>query len=203
MRRFQYSRFLRDTSTLLLLSLVSGLCGACGDGAPDPRTVRGALDAAAQAIEANDPARLFRVIDQRARYALASIVHSRVTAKQLIEADYPANERASALAQLGDAALASSPADLFAHRCDAACMADFGRQIGAPTAEENTGGDVVVHTARGGTLHMHAGKDGWYGLVWNTDALDAERSKATRDLDQIRQNATAYRLRRTLDSTAY
>ena len=50
---------------------------------------------------------------------------------------------------------------------------------------------------------MHAGKDGWYGLVWNTDALDAERSKATRDLDQIRQNATAYRLRRTLDSTAY
>jgi hypothetical protein len=193
MRTRQYNVFRWACSTSILLAVAG-----CGDGKPDPRTVRGALAAAAQAVEARDAARLFRVVDQRARHALASIVSSRAEAKRLIEADYPQNERAAALAALGDAATVSSAAELFALRCDAACLDGLAAQLGAPASEQRQGASVVVRTARGQTLHMHAGSDTWYGLVWNTDALIEERARAARETEQIRDNAALYARRRAL-----
>lgn len=189
-------RFSRRAS-VALLALACAATG-CAD-APDPRTVRGAIAAAAAAIEERDPARLFRLVDQRARHAMASIVTDRQEAKRLIAAQYPEEERAAALTALGDAANASSATELFALRCGEPCMTGLGAQLGAPQAEERTGDEVVVTTARGGTLHMHAGKDGHFGLVWNTPELVAERDRASRELLQIKENAAVYERRRTLE----
>jgi hypothetical protein len=49
---------------------------------------------------------------------------------------------------------------------------------------------------------MHAGNDGWFGLVWNTEALVEERAQAARELEQIRENASVYRKQRELAKTA-
>lgn len=200
MRVSHYSFFRSFCSSVLVVGLPFVCALGCGDSSANPRSVRGALSAAASAIESQDALRLFRVIDQRARFAMASIVDSRKQAKQLIEADYPQNERAAALASLGDAAQANDAAALFALRCTGPCMQGLGAKIGAPSAEQRSGNEVEVRTARGVTLHMHAGKDGAFGLVWNTTELSDERDRAARELQQIRENAEVYRRRRALDA---
>jgi hypothetical protein len=162
--------------------------------------VRGALAAAAQALEAQDAQKLFRVIDQRGRHALASVAAARAEARRLIVTDYPENERANALAALGDAATVDSAAGLFARRCGASCMSSLAAEIGVPVSETPQGDEVEVRTARGSTLHMHAGSDGWYGLVWNTPALIEERAQAARELETIRDNAQLFRKRRALEA---
>jgi hypothetical protein len=162
--------------------------------------VRGLLAGLSATIEARDGKKLFRLIDQRARHAMASIVDARKQARVLIEADYPQNERAAAIATLGDAAAAAGAAELFVARCDEPCMRSLGDQLGASASEVRTGDEVEVKTARGTTLHMHAGNDHLFGLVWNTDALSKERDQASRELEQIRQNAEVYRRRRALDA---
>lgn len=194
-----YYGFRRAGASLVLAAwLVSS--GACHD--PDPRSIAGALDAASRAIEARDTAQLFRVVDQRARHALASIAKDRREAAVLVARDYPDAERAAALAALGDAAGVRDAAGLFARRCDAACIDDLGRRIGAPASTETASDETVVHTARGETLRLYHGDDGWWGLVWNTAALVQERDRAAQDLVQIRANAEIYRKKRALEAGA-
>lgn len=164
----------------------------------DATDVRGALAGAAQALESGDGVQLFPYIDERARFALASTVKSRTDARKLIEAEYPPAERAAALAALGDAAEVASPAELFARRCAAECMRTLAGQVGAPVTQTPEGKELRVTTSRGTTLHMFAGQDGRYGIVWNTDACVAERAQASRDFRQIRDNAAIYRKRREL-----
>jgi hypothetical protein len=183
-------------------SFIAAAIGAAlvGCHEPDPRTVRGALDAAARALEERDGRALFRVIDQRARSAMASVVGDRREAAELIHADYPAPERTTALASLGDARDATDAADLFTRRCTEPCMAELASAVGAPVAERRHGAsDVEVRTARGGRLHLHRGKNGWWGIVWNTAPLSDERTRAARELIQIQQNADVYRRRRALE----
>lgn len=194
-----YYGFRRAGASLVLAAWLV-LSGACHD--PDPRSIEGALDAASRAIAARDTAQLFRVVDQRARHALASIVKDRREAAGLVARDYPVSERASALAALGDAASVRDAVALFAQRCDAACIEDLGRRIGAPASTEAAGDETVVHTARGETLRLHHGDDGWWGLVWNTAALSQERDRAAQDLAQIRANAEIYRKKRALEADA-
>jgi hypothetical protein len=164
----------------------------------DATEVRGALAGAASALEAGDGIRLFPYIDERARFALASTVKSRLGARKLIEADYPVAERPAAVAALGDAAQVKTPDELFARRCDPACMRTLAEQVGAPVSQSVEGDEVRVTTSRGTTLHMFAGHDGRYGIVWNTRACMAERAQASRDLRQIEENAAIYRKRREL-----
>jgi hypothetical protein len=199
MRTPQYSRNASPSSTLLLLLLV-WLFAGCGERSEDPRTVHGALAKAARALEAEDSATLFRLIDQRARHALSGIVDARGQARALIEADYPASERAQALTALGDGAEVATAAELFQKRCAASCMQALAREVGVPVSEERKGQDVVVKTARGTILHMHAGKDTWYGLHFHTEALMAEAKQAAQELTQIRDNAAVYRKRRELEA---
>jgi hypothetical protein len=196
MRTAKHTVFRLGCSSFLLLACAV----ACSAKAPDPRTVRGALGAMASALEARNGALLFRLMDQRARHAMASIVDARMQARKLIESDYPQNERFAAVASLGDGAEVRDAAGLFARRCAEPCMRALAEQIGVPTSEQSDGEEVVVRTARGTTLHMHAGKDLAYGLVWNTRALSAEREQASRELAQIRENADVYRRRRALES---
>lgn len=164
----------------------------------DATEVRGALAGAAAALEAGDAVELFPYIDERARFALASTVKSRTDARKLIESDYPPAERAAALAALGDAAAVEKAAELFARRCAADCMHTLAGQVGAPVSQAPDGNELRVTTSRGTTLHMFAGHDGRYGIVWNTPACTAERAQASHDFQQIRVNAEVYRKRRKL-----
>ena len=169
----------------------------CTDSS-DSRRIRSALAESADALESLDPLRAFEVLDERSRFALAAIVKARIEARGLIEADYPIGERSSALAALGEAAQVSTPAELFHRRCPGTCLRQMAELVGAPSSEVARGGEVVVTTVRGTTLHMHAGQDGRYGIVWNTKPLSDERAQAARELTQIRENAAVYRRRREL-----
>lgn len=184
---------------LLSLALTVG-CGI--GGTPDPRELEGAIAYLAVAIERDDPAMLFRAVDARARHAMISIVADRQKAAELIRADYPAEEREAALAELGDAATIDDAPALFALRCDSTCRSELSAKLGAPTERRREGDELVVTTVRGGTLRFHRaeGENAWYGWVWQTEALDAERDRANRDLRQIEQNAETYRRRRALEN---
>ncbi|HEY2735411.1 MAG TPA: hypothetical protein VGI70_15545, partial [Polyangiales bacterium] len=175
------------------------ILSACGYGA-QPRDVRGALAAAANALESRDSEAVFHCLDERARFAMYAIVNTRRDARKLIEADYPPQERGPALAALGEAAKVSTAEELFARRCDSACLQTFADAVGAPVSQRMSGDEVVVSTVRGKTLRMHAGSDGGYGLVWNTEPLAGERSQAARELVRIRENAAVYRRRKKLEA---
>jgi hypothetical protein len=187
--------------TTLILGAIAGVAAVSGCIAPDMHTVRGVLGAAARAIEDGDGRALFACIDERARHAMISTVHSRQRAARLIEADYPDDERGPALSALGDAAHARDAESLFAARCTAPCMAQLSAQLGAPIAETVRGVELEVRTARGGSLRLYRGDSGAWGIIWNTEALAAERSRASRELLQIRSNAEVYRRRRALEAT--
>jgi hypothetical protein len=155
-------------------------------------------------VERDDPAELYKVIDERARHAMISIVHDRREAAELVAASYPEAERAAALAALGDAAEVGDAAALFARRCDRACRAALGATLGAAADVRTEGELTVVTTARGTRLRLFHGGDGhgWYGLEWHTAELAEERDRANRDLAIIRENAATYDRRRALEAGA-
>ncbi|HJL02694.1 MAG TPA: hypothetical protein RMH85_29655 [Polyangiaceae bacterium LLY-WYZ-15_(1-7)] len=185
------------------MTLVAALAGACGfGGTPDPRNLEGAMAYAALAVERDDPAMLFRIVDARARHAMISIVNDRRAAASLVRETYPEAERAAALARLGDAAEVESARELFARRCDAACRSTIGGDVGKPERTETEGEETIVHTARGTTVRVWRAEEGdWWGLVWHTDELDEERARANRDLRLIEENAETYRRRRELEGS--
>jgi hypothetical protein len=187
----QYSVF------FLVCPLLAVSVCSCSDQA-QRQSIRGALAVSAEALESNDAARFFNVLDERSRFALSATVTERLEARDLIVRDYPEAEKARALAALGDAGDVQNAAELFKRRCDAACLRGFRELVGAPAEERVVGDEVVVTTTRGTTLHMHTGSDGTYGIVWNTQPLSEERARAARELKQIRENAGIYRQRREL-----
>jgi hypothetical protein len=174
--------------------------GVAGCGASDPHSVRGALAAAASAAEADDGKALFRVLDQRSRDALASIVKDRGRAARLVRADYPKEAQAVSMSALGDGAEVKDPAELFAKRCPTTCIGELTAKIGAPVSQIARGAELEVHTAQGGSLRLYRGQDGAWGLVWKTAELADERTRAARELVQIRVNAEVYRRRKALES---
>ena len=123
--------------------------------------------------------RLFQVIDERARHALFSIAADRSAARTLIESDYPVTEQVSALAALGDEP--EVPAALFAHRCGIACQETLRSVIAAPTDHHVDGDETVLTTARGTLRVYRQGEGHWWGIVWQSAALDQERNRANQD----------------------
>jgi hypothetical protein len=190
---------LHQACVSFIAAAIGAFLTACYE--PDPRSIRGALAASAHALEVRDGRKLFRVMDQRSRSAMIAIVNARREAARLIRTEYPDSERAAALAALGDARSATDAADLFTQRCVEPCMAELTAAVGAPVAEREVGeSEVEVQTSRGGRLRLHRGKDGLWGIVWKTQALSEERTRAARELIQIRHNAAVYRRRRTLEA---
>jgi hypothetical protein len=179
--------------------IFSVIASGC-QGTDDAHTVRGALALAARAVESDDRAALYRVIDRRSRAALVSVVKDRQTAARAIRADYPAGEQAPALRSLGDAAQVEDAAALFARRCDAQCVAELGANLGAPVSESPAGDELQVRTAAGRDVRLFKGRDGLWGLVWRTQELSDERLRAARERLQIEANADVYRRRRALEA---
>jgi hypothetical protein len=174
-----------------------------GCGSPDTREPRGALALASQAVEAGDARTLFRVIDERSRHALAAIQRARGASAALVRADYPPEAQAAALAQLGDAALATDPTELFVRRCPPACLAEIGATLGAPAGEQTVPGEagpeLEITTTTGGRVRLFKSKGGHYGIVFRRRELFDERNRASRELEQIRTNAKVYRKRKALE----
>lgn len=158
---------------------------------------------AAAAAANDDAATLFRVVDSRARHAMASIVADRHRAAEIIAEDYPEALREAALEELGDARQVDDAEALFAARCDPSCRRRIAAEVGAPEREEPEGDELVVQTARGTSLRLHRPAEGeWWGIVWQTEALDGERDRANRDLRTIEANAATYRRRAELEQSA-
>jgi hypothetical protein len=199
----QYSRLLSQLRTTFIVAVITLVGGVALSGCfePDPHTVRGTLEIAARAVEAGDARALYEAIDRRSTDALGSIVKDRARAASVIRADYPAEERAAGLAELGDALDVKDAAELFAKRCKASCVAAIGAQLGAPTAQTARGDELEVKTTRGGSLRLHRAANGVFGIVWNTQALFDERRRAAHELIQIRANAAVYRKRQALEKT--
>jgi hypothetical protein len=173
-------------------------CSGYGSG----YSVRGALALSAEAVEANDAAKMFPALDERTRFAMMATVSARSDARALIERDYPEAEKAQALAALGDAGQVQTAAELFGRRCDPTCLRGFGEIVGAPTAQVAVGDELEVTTVHGRTLRMHAGKDGGYGIVWQTRETSDERSRAAKELRMIQDVAAVYRKRLALQHPA-
>ena len=174
---------------------------ACS-GHADGYSVRGALAISAEAVEANDAARLFPALDERTRFAMQATVKARREARAIIQRDFPESEKAQALAALGEAGQVETAAELFARRCDPTCLSRFGEIVGAPTSEVAVGDELEVTTIRGRTLRMHAGRDGGYGIVWKTQEASDERSRASKELRLIQEHGAVYRKRQQLSHTA-
>ena len=171
-----------------------------GCSAADPHTLEGTIELAAAAIDRGDAGALYARLDRRARAAMSSIAHDRTAAARMIRADYPEPERSVALAALGDTLDAADPAVLFERRCNAACMARLGDALGAPRQTRKDGKELLVTTSRGGELRFFRGRDGLMGLVWRTQELAQERTRANRELAQVVENARIYRRRRELET---
>jgi hypothetical protein len=192
----------RGTAVVALaVLLLAAVAAACGDREPDPRTVPGALAAALAAADAHDGRALYKLVDQRARRSICAVLFDRHAARDLVRAHYPDEARGPTLADLGDAAEATDAADLFARRCDAACFRWYATALAAPEDVAAHGaGDVVVRTARGTTLHMHRGSDGWWGVTRDgeNERLAEEALDAGRDRAEIEEAARVYDRRRDL-----
>jgi len=185
-------------SVLFLAAASPALLVGCFE--PDPRSVDGALTYAARAVEQRDTRRLFRILDQQGRHALDASFKLRHDAAKTIREQYPAAEKDAALRELGDALAATATDDLFAKRCDSSCIAWFDSIVGAPAEQQIVGDLVKVRTVRDTNLTLRLGTDGWYGIVWRTEQLSAERERAARDLAQVQDNARTYSARRALES---
>jgi len=191
----QYIRFCFFCASYIFSVITIG----CG-GSDDAHTVRGALALAARAVETEDRAALYRVIDRRSRAALVSIVKDRAASARAVRSDYPADLQPGALAALGDAPGAADAAALFARRCDVHCVAELGVSLGAPVSESVMGDELLVRTAAGRDVRLFKGRDGLWGLVWRTQELSDERLRAARERLQIEANAEIYRRRRQLEA---
>ena len=183
-----------------LFTVAASLVCVLGCYDPDPRSVDGALAYAARAVEHGDRKQLFRILDQQGRHALDATLKQRQEAARVIQQSYPADEASRALAELGDAITATSSEDLFTKRCDSECFAWFSRNVAAPAEQTSHGDLTTVRTIRDTTITLRHGSDGWYGIVWKTDELAAERDRAARDLAQVQENARVYSTRKRLES---
>jgi hypothetical protein len=176
-------------------AIAAFLLAACG---PDPRTVEGALSAAASAVAARDHAALLQALDERARNSLSSVYFARKAAAEEIRASYPQQAQPNALSELGDAVQAESDVELFEQRCGDACLDALASTLGAPRSVKTEGRIAIVATVRGTEAQLYRGDDGRYGLVWESSALMRERTRAAAELDLIKKNAGQYRAQRAL-----
>jgi hypothetical protein len=185
----------RLKSAIVVAALAAaGLLSCTGDAT----RVDGAVARAAAAVASRDHAALLEMIDERARSALQSVYRTRQQAAATIRESYPVEAQAAALVELGDAATAESSVALFRMRCPEACVDQLGAPLGAPRTVREDGDLTRVTTVRDTELTLHRGKDGRYGLVWQTEALMRERTRAAAELDLIQKNARAYQAQRAL-----
>lgn len=148
----------------------------------------------ASAIDAGDAKRLYWDLELPARWSLMTIHRDQRRIRALVQADYPAEERARAEGRWTTGADARDPGELFAVLCAKRdCLAPLRDKIGAVQRIERTPTGGVVHTIPGGEYRFFKGNDGRYGLVGFRDELTALEREVSRDLEVIERTAAQYR----------
>lgn len=171
-----------------------GIIASCSDPTPTARTLPGAFERVASAIDAADAKRLFWDLDLEARWSLMSIHRSQQRARRLVADSYPPDEKERAAGRWSLGAEARTPGELFATLCaHDECMDPLRAKIGAPSRIERTRDGGVVHTVRGGTYRFKKGADGRYGLLGFADRFAALEVEVARDLEVIERAARLYR----------
>lgn len=175
--------------------LCAGLLAGCAPNLTEPE---GALGQLAAGCASKDAKAIFPALDERARHSLDAIAHARRGARAVIEASYPNDVRAEAVAQLGDAATAESGAALFATRCSGSCLTQLCQGVGALKTSRSEGQLHHLETVRGGRLTLYRAKDQRYGVVWRSEELMRERRRAFAELSSIENNAKVYEAQEAL-----
>lgn len=161
----------------------------------------GALRAATDAADRSDARALYRVLDQRARFAMAATVRYRRQGASLIEAFYPTEVKSRALDDLGDARFAKNAEDLFVRRCNIDCLKRFRAKLGTAASVQTRDRMTRVITQRGGEVYFYRDTTHRYGLVWHSDELEEEKVRAARDLSVIQHNVDVLKRRKALGYT--
>lgn len=82
-------------------------------------------------------------------------------------------------------------------------MQGIGALVGPPANVRTAGQETFVRTSKGTEIVLFRKNAGdWYGFVWRTAELAAERDRANRDLHVIEENAATYERRRQLEQQA-
>lgn len=168
---------------------------SCSDAPPPTaRTLEGAFERVAAAIDAGDAKRLYWDLELETRWSLMTIHRSQARIRRLVETDYPADERARAVGRWRTGADARDPGELFAALCAARhCLDPLREKIGAIERVERTPDGGVVHTIPGGEYRFKKGQDGRFGLEGFRDELAAFERDVSRDLAVIERTAEQYR----------
>lgn len=182
---------LRWLAALASAAVASG----CADApAPTARTVEGAFERVAAAIDAGDARRLYWDLELETRWSLMTIHRSQRRIRGLVETDYPAEERSRAVGRWRTGADAADPGALFAELCAARdCLRPLREKIGAIERVERTADGAIVHTIPGGEYRFKKGQDGRFGLVGFREELATFERDVSRDLAVIERAAAEYR----------
>jgi hypothetical protein len=182
---------LRWLATLASVAVASG----CSDPPPPTaRTLEGAFERVAAAIDAGDAKRLYWDLELETRWSLMTIHRNQRRIQDLVAADYPTDERARAVGRWRTGAEAADPGVLFAELCAARdCLEPLREKIGAIARVERTPGGGVVRTIPGGVYRFKKGQDGRFGLQGFRDELATLERDVNRDLAVIERAASEYR----------
>ncbi len=181
---------LRWLAALASAAVASG----CDTPPPTARTLEGAFQRVAAAIDAGDAKRLYWDLELETRWSLMTIHRSQRRIRSLVETDYPAEERSRAVGRWRTGAEAPDAGALFAELCAARdCLRPLREKIGAIDRVERMPEGGVVHTIPGGEYRFKKGQDGRFGLVGFGDELSSLERDVSRDLAVIERAAAEYR----------
>jgi len=181
---------------LWLAAFASAAVASACENAPTPtaRTLEGAFQRVAAAIDAGDAKRLYWDLELEARWSLMTIHRSQRRIRSLVETDFPAEERSRAVGRWRTGAEAADAGALFAELCAARdCLKPLREKIGAIERIERTPEGGVVHTIPGGEYRFKKGQDGRFGLVGFQGELSSLERDVSRDLAVIERAAAEYR----------
>jgi hypothetical protein len=179
--------------------LVAVALVACSDPPPTARTLEGAFERVAGAIDAGDAKRLYWDLELETRWSLMTIHRSQKRILKLVESEYPAEERSRTVGRWRTGSDAADAGTLFAELCAARdCLAPLRAKIGAVQRIERTEDGGVVHTIPGGAYRFKKGRDGRFGLLGFRDQLATLERDVSRDLAVIERTAAEYRRARTM-----
>jgi len=161
---------------------------------PSDRTPEGAYLRVAKAVNRGKPEMAFAYTETQAQHACYTVRDMRSRAYDRILADFPENERESALGRFKAYAQAQDGSDVFALYARERGWLDRLRRDVSGIAKVETHGDrATVVTARGTRYAFRRRDNGIWGLTLFTAALVSEAERATRDLALIEQSAADYK----------
>lgn len=138
-------------------------------------------------------AELFGLLDQKSRWAVISLVRDANEVAKLVEAHYPANRRARALARVSLARSSSGPAEWLAGYCRKRdllkLLAPLAAQKKSISREKNR---AIISIEGGKRLHFFKDPYGRWGCTALKKRLKKEQIRMANVLKATRENARLY-----------